>query len=80
MPVSLRIYTTCRGIWLDKSELIKSGKRRIYSKGRFKIDVDMMHIYWDDQRILNKTGENYYLHTFQNLFFALTGEELKINK
>lgn len=62
--------------WLVRLGLVRDGKRRIYCKGEFKVDIGMMHIYWQDKRILNKTAENYRVHRLQNLYFELTDEEL----
>ena len=55
----------------------------LYEKGRFAIkkwkvgdDIEWV-IFWEDKAILYK--KPYYLHELQNLYFALTGEELKID-
>lgn len=44
---------------MDKTNLIQEGRRGIYVKGSFKIDIHMLWIYWEDHRILKKTAQLY---------------------
>jgi hypothetical protein len=72
----LRYY---KPIPLTEDILIKAGFERINNKYRFKkgwhwITIDNCSLYINDKQIVLID----YLHQLQNLYFALTGEELDI--
>ena len=70
---------------LEKCGLKQQGKRALYSDGKlaFMEDADGFTFFIkDDSNVLYRSAANskiYYLHQLQNLYFALTGNELNIN-
>ena len=69
---------------LEKCGFRQQGKRNLYSDGKlaFMEDADGFTFFIKDvSNVLYKSVANskiYYLHQLQNLYFALTGDELKI--
>ena len=67
--------------FLEKTELVKDGI--LYQKGKFAIkkwviggEIEWV-IFWGDKAILYE--KNYPVHRLQNLYFALSNEELQLS-
>ena len=60
----------------------KFDKNRPYDMNNYGVDMDEknLHFYYDSITLnFNGFGNVQYVHQLQNLYFALTGEELTIN-
>lgn len=76
----------CEGIELTSELLLNFGAFKettnIFIVSRFKLIWKDKYKYW---YVIDRNEETYYtklefLHEFQNLYFALTGEEFKLSK
>lgn len=76
----------CEGIELTSELLLNFGafkeKINVFIVSRFKLIWKDKYKYW---YVIDRNEETYYtklefLHEFQNLYFALTGEEFKLSK
>lgn len=72
------------GIKLDKETLFKFGFKKkydFYDKGKFYIDsTDFMCGHESPNDVYNMITKIEYVHQLQNLYFALTGEELTLKE
>jgi hypothetical protein len=69
IPLTEDILLKCG---FEKSEIF----RNTYSNGKVEL-YNQDNLLWFD--LSNNSIEVKYLHTLQNLYFALTGEELQVN-
>lgn len=69
---------------LDENVLLKLGFKqvtdRVFMKGDFGVELGFFNYFLIkvDSHVL-RIGNNRYVHQLENLYFALTGEELKYN-
>lgn len=67
----------CEGISLSEEWLLKCGFER--ENNRWEMYIDEFHVVFNGQIFLEGTGIDIkYVHQLQNLYYVLTGEELKI--
>lgn len=65
---------------LEKCRFVKSKKLNIYDKGKLRVAVDINTVFYlTEDKEADLIGSIFYLHELQNLYFALTGEQLQIN-